>query len=183
MSPLLVAFGSIPEALVVPYTEDELHRTAAVAGVLAALISASILVLAPVLPRKGDDRQLVRQAATFAIYGAGLSCALFALLPPGVLVAGLAYAAIGPVFIGRVNLGTAMSVRLPDHLRASTFSLVDGFVSVGQVVAGLGGGVLAEVIGARPTFVLAMASTTIVGGVAYARPFRVHAAVRSRATG
>ena len=182
MSPLLVAFGAIPEALVVPYAEDSLGRSSATAGVLAALVSASILVLAPVLPRKGEHRELVRQAASFAFVGASCSAVLFAL-PANVVVAGLAYIAIGPVFIGRINLGAAMAFRVDDHLRASAFSLVDGFISVGQVFAGLGGGILADYIGTSPTFVLAMSATAAVGALAYLRPLRVHSAVSSAVRG
>ena len=181
MSPAFVAFGAIPEALVVPYAQEELGRSGAVAGVLAALVSASILVLAPILPREESHRALVRQAAAAALVGALISMAAFAA-PAHILVAFVAFAAIGPVFVGRINLGAAMSLRLPDHLRASAFSLVDGFISVGQVVAGLGGGLLASWIGPRPTFAIAMALTAIAAGLAYTLPLRAHAAVSSAAS-
>ena len=177
MSPALVAFGAVPEALVVPYTEDVLRRSSIVAGVLAALVSLSILVLAPVLPRAESHRGLVRQAAGAALIGGAVSTVAFAA-PANVFMAVLAFAAIGPVFVGRINLGAAMSLRLPDHLRASAFSLVDGFISVGQVVAGLGGGWLAAAAGPRAAFVVAMLLTTLCAAAAYVLPMRAHAAIR-----
>lgn len=177
MSPAFVAFGAIPEALVVPYTEDELGRSPSVAGVLAAVVSASILAIAPLVQRRDSHRALVRQAATAAFLGAAVSAVVFAL-PAEVALAAVAFAAVGPVFVSRINLGAAMLLRLPDHLRASTFSLVDGLISVGQVVAGLGGGLLAAWIGVRPTFVIAMALTAVSAGAAYVLPLRAHAAIR-----
>lgn len=180
MSPAFVAFGSIPEALVVPFAEDDLLRSSAVAGVLAALVSASILVLAPVLPRHEGPRALVRQAALAALIGSAVAAVAFAA-PPSVGMAAIAFVAIGPVFVGRINLGAAMSLRLPDHLRASAYSLVDGFISVGQVVAGLGGGYVADRIGTQPTFVIAMGLTAVSAAAAHSLPLREHAAVTSRA--
>ena len=180
MSPAFVAFGAVPEALVVPYTEDVLGRSGAIAGVLAAIVSLSILVLAPVLPRAATHRGLVRQAAGAAFVGASVAAASF-LAPVNLAISVVAFAAIGPIFVGRINLGAAMSLRLPDHLRASAFSLVDGFISVGQVVAGLGGGWLAATAGPRPAFVVSMALTALAAGAAYLLPVRAHAAVRSAA--
>jgi hypothetical protein len=176
MSPTFVAFGAIPEALVVPYAEDELSRSGAIAGVLAALISLSILAIAPLIPRQESHRALVRQAAGAALAGSVIGAMAFSV-PPNLAVAMVGFVAIGPIFVGRINLGAAMMHRLPDHLRASTFSLVDGFISVGQVVAGLGGGLLAVWIGLRPTFAIAMLLTAVSAGLAYTLPLRVHAAV------
>lgn len=180
MAPSFVAFGAIPEALVVPYADLELGRSGAVAGILAALVSASILVLAPLLHRPEGQRALVRQAAGATFVGSALATLAFAA-PAEIVFAIVAFAATGLVFVGRINLGAAMTLRLPDHLRASSFSLVDGFVSVGQVIAGLGGGVLADAIGTRPTFVIAMALTAAAAAAAYVLPMRAHRAVSSAA--
>lgn len=178
MSPALVAFGAIPEALVVPYVAEEFDRSGALAGGLAALVSLTILVLAPVLPRRQEHRALVRQAALAAVIGGALAAVLFAT-PSHMAVSALAFGSIGPVFVGRINLGAAMMMRLDDHLRASAFSLVDGFISVGQVVAGLGGGVLADQIGTQATFVIAMGLTAATAAAAYALPLRQHAVRRA----
>lgn len=180
MSAVLVAFGAIPEALVVPFAQDDLGRSGAVAGVLAALVSASILLSAPLLQRHTSQRLLIRQAAATAAAGAVIAAAAFAV-DGGLPSASLAFSAIGLVFVGRINLGATMTMRLPDHLRASAFSVVDGFISVGQVMAGLGGGLVADAIGARETFVLAMTVTALAAGVAFALPLRAHAASLSRA--
>jgi MFS family permease len=182
MSPAFVAFGAVPEALVVPYAEEVLDRSGSVAGALAASVSASILLIAPLVQRRDGHRALVRQASLVALAGAAVSAGAFAL-PASDGLALVAFAAVGPVFVSRINLGSAMLLRLPDHLRASTFSLVDGLISVGQVVAGLAGGALAAWVGVQPAFVVAMALTAASAALAYVLPLRAHAAVRSAARG
>lgn len=182
MAPAFVAFGSIPEALVVPFAEDELGRSGAVAGILAGLVSTSILVLAPLLRRPTEHPALVRQAATLALVGACSAGVLF-VLSTNVVLVGAAYLYIGLVFVGRVNLGAAMSQRVDDSVRASSFSVVEGYVAVGQVLAGIGGGVAAEAFGTRATFVAAMAATATAGFFARHLPMPAHARVSRAATG
>lgn len=160
----LVAFGSVPEALVVPFVGEELPQHPALVGVFAALVSVAIIGTVPILrpPRAHSDR--VRQTCTIAAVGMAAAAALF-VLPSSPVSAALAFVCIGVPFAGRLIVGAAVSERLSDRVRASSFSVYDGVISMSQLVAGLGGGALAEWVGVRTSFVFALvvaASATAV---------------------
>jgi hypothetical protein len=172
----------VPEALAVPFADEDLGRSSAVAGILSGLVSASILIAAPLIPRPSDHRALVRQAASLALVGS-LGAAAFFALAARIDVSAAAFFLIGPIFVGRVNLGAVMSQRVDDRVRASSFSVVEGYVAVGQVLAGVGGGAIADQIGSRPTFVAAMGATAVAASAARWGRLPAHAALSSEARG
>jgi hypothetical protein len=75
----------------------------------------------------------------------------------------LAYAAIGPVFAVRVHTFTLLSERIHDPLLAPAISVASGALSAAYVVAGLGGGALAEHFGIDATCAGAAALCAVVG--------------------
>ena len=167
----LVAFGSLPEALVVPFVGDELPNDPTLVGVFAALVSVAIIATIPLLnpPEAHIDR--VRQAASVSVLGAALAAAVF-LLPTSIPSTSAAYFLVGIPFAGRIITGAAISERLTDRVRASAFSVYDGVISVGQLVAGLGGGFLAEVIGVKASFIVGLTAAASVALVVRFLPVR-----------
>lgn len=157
----LVALGSLPEALVVPFVAEELPDHPSLVGVLAALVSVAIVVTVPLLNPPQGHANRVRQAAAVSVVGAALAAALFTV-PASVPIAAAAYLLVGMPFAGRIITGAAVSERLTDRVRASAFSVYDGVISVGQLVAGLGGGLLAEAIGVKDSFVVGLAAAAVV---------------------
>ena len=155
------ASAIVGEALVVPYAVDELGGGPGQAGLLAAAIPCGA-ILATILTRsRGTDTEKLRRASVVALAGALVAILFFAAGPPSPVVM-VAFAAIGAMLASRVPANEVAGLRIPDRVRGSAFTIIQGFLLGGQAVAAAIGGVLARWIGIRETLVFFLAIAALV---------------------
>lgn len=159
------------EALITPLVKEELGRSEAVIGWLAAAISVGVLLTTAVLRAHTRHAALVRQTARMAVVGGVVAAAAFAS-PSSVVAAAVAYLGVGSVFAFRVPTTVVLGQRLADDVRASALSVLDSGYAVAQLVAALGAGALAEATDPRVACLVFVGSTAAVGVAAAVVPVR-----------
>jgi hypothetical protein len=137
----------LPEALVVPYT-DELGAPSGVAGLLAATIAVGAMIAMSVSPDDDDPRELLRLAAIRALVLSLATSALFVLsitwLPS---IAVLALLVSGAVDAIAVPTNQVVGARLPREGRAAAMSVAGGVQYGSQAMSIAIGGAFAVVVG------------------------------------
>jgi predicted MFS family arabinose efflux permease len=149
---------------------EEFPDAVGATGALPAIVAIGV-ILATALPREENDDALLRHAGFLTITGAAISTAAFAG-PNRLVVVGLAYLAIGPVLAIRVHQYSILSRRVDDLYLAPAISVSGGAISISYLVAGLGGGALAEALGADVAFTIITAGAVLVGALSLLRPVR-----------
>lgn len=156
--------GMAGEALVAVYAAAQLHAGAGLAGVLAACIAVGTIVTFLVVPATGSDERLLRVGSVVAGVGAVVTT-VGLLVPGGVMTAVVAFLGLGIVFGVALPTNVVVGTRLPDHIRASAFGLLEGALMVAQLAGAGLTGVLAGVVGIRPACAIAvvpMVAATVV---------------------
>ncbi len=160
----------LPEALVVPYT-DELGAAPATAGLLAATIAVGAMIAMSVSPDHPDPRVLLRLAARRALFLSLTTAFLFLLsirwLPS---IAALALLVSGAVDAIAVPTNQVVGTRLPREGRAAAMSVAGGVQYGSQAVAVAAGGALAVWVGTGPLLVGAALGAALVTGWSLLRP-------------
>jgi predicted MFS family arabinose efflux permease len=160
---LVTQGGSVGvEALVVPYAERVVGAGAGWAAVLAAVGAVASLLATTALPLGGHGSRLLMRCTWLAAAGGAATVAAFALLPSwGGLIP---FAAAGCLMIVLVPANVLVGPALPDHLRASAFSLLAGTTVAVQAVGAALAGVLASAT-RIPTAAALMAVPALVTGL------------------
>jgi predicted MFS family arabinose efflux permease len=160
------AFALVPETLVATFVDEALSPNEGLTGLLASAVAVTVVATALLLARPDNDRALVRQAAIVICIG-GVAAAISFAVSTGTVAAVIGYLAIGPMLATRIHCFTVLGHRIEDRLLAPAMSVASGTLAASYVVAGLGGGGLAQLIGVRESFVLAGGAAGILGLVAY----------------
>jgi predicted MFS family arabinose efflux permease len=160
---LVTQGGSVGvEALVVPYAERVVGAGAGWAAVLAAVGAVASLLATAALPLGGHGSRLLIRCAWLAAAGGAATVAGFTLLPSwGGLIP---FAAAGCLMIVLVPANVLVGPALPDHLRASAYSLLAGMTVAVQAVGAALAGVLASAT-RIPTAAALMAVPALVTGL------------------
>ena len=179
------ASAIVGEALVVPYAVDELNGGPGQAGLLAAAIPCGAIIATVLTRSRGTDTDKLRRASVVALAGAVVAILFFTIGPPLPTVL-IAFAAVGAMLASRVPANEVSGLRIPDRVRGSAFTIIQGFLLGGQALAAAVGGVLARWIGIRETLVafLVIAALVSVWGSTLPPTESRHAArVKKRAVG
>jgi predicted MFS family arabinose efflux permease len=155
------ASAIVGEALVVPYAVDELNGGPGQAGLLAAAIPCGAIVATVLTRSRGTDTEKLRRASVVALAGAVVAIVFFTMGPPLPTVL-IAFAAVGAMLASRVPANEVSGLRIPDRVRGSAFTIIQGFLLGGQAVAAAIGGVLARWIGIRQTLVAFLVIAALV---------------------
>jgi len=163
------ACAVVGESIVALYAIDELHREAAVSGLLAAAIPLGGIIGTVLGRSHGDHSAKLRVASVVALVGSVIGVAVFAVGPsmPGILIG---FAAIGALNASRVPANEVAVVRLDDRVRVPTFAVLNGFLLGSQAIAAALGGLIARSIGVRETILLSLVISGIVGIWGSVRP-------------
>lgn len=159
----------VGEALAPVFVERELRAGPAAVGMLAATISAAVILFALAVPRGGSTVLLTRSSALFGLAGSAAAAGLFAL-DVGLPVAVLPFIALGAVYASRVPAYQVVGTRTPEHLRAAVFGVVVGAISLTSLVMPLAAGLLADQTGIRTVMVAFPAAGAVVAALAAVSP-------------
>jgi hypothetical protein len=157
----------VPETLVAVYAEERVPDVEGMTGALASLTAVGVIA-ATLLRRPERDGALLRHASLLVL-GGGVVAAIALALPDGVPTAAVAFVAVGPVLAIRVHAYTLYSRRIDDALLPSALSIATGAISASYLVAGLGGGALANAFSAEAASLGAAVLATLVGLTALVR--------------
>ena len=157
----------IPETLVATYADETFPTIEGATGALAALTAVGVIIATLVNGRMTTKVSSVTRRGS----SSGGSPRQPGVLRPRPLRARrLGYLAIGPVLAIRVHAYTVLSRRIEDVLLAPAMSVAGGVLAVSYLVAGLGGGTLADAIGAGRTFAIAAGLAALVGAASLLVP-------------
>jgi predicted MFS family arabinose efflux permease len=177
---LAFATALVPETLVATYVDEVFPNSEGITGALASVVAVGVIATTAVR-RPADHHRLARHAAVIVTF-AGLATAIAFAGPERVPIVVLAYLAVGPTLAVRVHAFTIISARVPDGLMAPAMSIASGVLMAAHVVAGLGGGTLAEIVGIDSACVVASVLTAISGAAVWLG-LRQRAVVSSAARG
>lgn len=155
LTTICASSAMVGEALVPVYAKAHLGASDGVVGLLAAAIPVGSIVAAAVVPRRGSHANLLRASAMTALVGCSLAAGLF-MMRPGLMLSLVAYAALGATFGLVIPAHTVLGARLPEQVRGTAFSMLQGLLLGGQGLASIGGGLLARVAGAQAVTALAL---------------------------
>ncbi len=175
-------FMVLPEALVVPFTDD-LDIAPVYVGAFAAIVAVGTIVGMVFVPTAASHQTLLRIAALRATVLAAVAGGLFAL---GVhpVVAGAAYLVSGMVDAVSVPTNQVVGERLPVEGRAAAMSVAGGVQYGSQSIAIAVTGVVATVWSPRGALCVAMFVAALLAAGSVVRrpseePARRQAMVRS----
>lgn len=161
-------FSVLPEALVVPFT-DEAGVPTGFVGAVAALIGLGSFVGTVLAPSEGSPEQLLRATAVRGIAVALVSGALFASTSALAAVV-TAYAITGMVDAIAVPTNQVVGQRLPHAGRAAALTVAMGAQNVAHVVTIAVAGGVADLTSTRHTLAGAMGLAALVCVWAAVRP-------------
>ena len=137
-------------------------------GVLSAVTPAATLVAVTMMRMEGTDGELLtRVLAVGAVASAG-ACALL-WWGAGEVLAFVAFALVGVVFLVVTTTNVVVGRRLPDDNRVSIFSILQSGVFLGLSLGALLGGVMSEATSPETAAGLALLVCTV--GLVLAIPF------------
>lgn len=169
----------VPETLVATYAGETFPTLEGATGAFAALAAVGVIV-GTLVTRPDDDEALLRHAAWIVVGGSVVASLAF-FGPDRVGSAAIGYLAIGPVLAIRVHAYTVLSRRIDDLVLAPAMSVAGGVLAASYLVAGLGGGLVADAVGVGWTFAFATALAAAIGAASLLLPVR--AGVSRSATG
>lgn len=140
------AFGTVDEALVVPYAE-RVGLSQGLLGLLAAAIPIGTLLATTAIaggPR--DHHSLLRRAGWCGAAASALAAPLFWFEASGAL-AFLAFAIAGGMFAVSIPTNTVIGLRLSRDTRASAMGIAVGVLMGSQAIGAALGGVAASMVG------------------------------------
>jgi predicted MFS family arabinose efflux permease len=156
------------EALAVPYAEQVIGRNGGWAAVLYAAGAVACMAATAAMPLSGDAHRLLTRCGWLCLAGGAATMVAFTWLPPwGGLVP---FAAAGLLMVVLVPANVVVGPALPNHLRASAFSLLAGTTVFVQAVGAALGGVIASAISIPSAAALIAAPSLLMGLYATIRP-------------
>lgn len=171
------------ESLVVVYVRSVLHSGASVVGALAAVVPFVVMVLAALVPRRGDHRRLLTVSALLVAAGSIIGIVGFLTHLRGA-AAVVPYAGLGVVYALVVPANTVVGARLPHDVRASAFGLLQGTLMGAQATGAALGGVLASQVDVGVACGVALIPALAFAIYCLARPVVAPASARApRGTG
>jgi hypothetical protein len=176
------AFGTVDEALVVPYA-GRIGLPAGYLGLLAATIPVGTLLATMVVAGgKRDHQSLLRTAAWCGIVTSALAAPLFWFEASGAL-AFLAFAISGGMFAVSIPTNAVIGLRLSRDSRASAMGIAVGVLMGSQAMGAAFGGLAASVVDSPRAIggALAAAAVFSVWALATTPADAKHLAVRRRA--
>ncbi len=167
----LAGCAIVSEALAAAYAREELvanyHPTdrsqvaAAFAGILAASVPAGVILATLLLPKPESDTGAMRLSGIVAAVGATGAMATFALdltMPLAVIP----FFFVGAVFASRIPANKVAGLRIPDHVRASAFGILNSLVTTSLAAGAFLGGLLGDRIGVRVACIVFLAIAALV---------------------
>jgi hypothetical protein len=140
------AFGTVDEALVVPYAE-RIGLPAGYLGLLAATIPVGTLLATMVVAGgKRDHHSLLRTAGWCGVITSALAAPLFWFEATG-WMAFVAFAISGGMFAVSIPTNTVIGLRLTRDTRASAMGIAVGVLMGSQALGAAVGGLVASVVG------------------------------------
>lgn len=149
------------EALAVPYAEHVLGRGGGWAAVLYAAGAVACMVGTAALPLSANATRLLARCGWLCAASGAATVAAFAWLPPwGGLVP---FAAAGLLMLVLVPANVFVGPALPNHLRASAFSVLAGTTVFVQALGAAAAGVIASVMSIPSAAALVAVPALLVG--------------------
>jgi MFS family permease len=146
----------VGEALVTVYVRENLPgKGAGVIGAFAATIPLGTIVASLLVRRKGDHTELLRTSALVVLLGSAGAITWFLISPPNYYAAA-GYFSIGIAFAMVIPTYAVIGPRIPEQVRATTFSVLQGMLLGSQAIAAILGGALAIGIGPGPAAAFAL---------------------------
>jgi predicted MFS family arabinose efflux permease len=140
------AFGTVDEALVVPYA-DHVGISPGLLGLLAASIPIGTLIGTVFVPTTGSHERLLRGAAVCAAITAAAAAPLYWLEISGRLTF-LAFIISGGMFAVSIPTNAVIGTRLQRGTRASAMGIAVGILMGSQALGAAVGGLVATAVGA-----------------------------------
>jgi predicted MFS family arabinose efflux permease len=163
---LTSAFGTVDEALLVPYA-DGVGISNGLLGLLAATIPIGTIIGTVVIARSADHHVLLRTAAVCTTITAAAAAPLF-WFEVGGAGAFVAFAISGGMFAASIPVNIVIGTRLARGTRASAMGIAVGVLFGSQALGAAVGGVVASAVGPP---------RAIAGALALAAGFGAWAAV------
>jgi predicted MFS family arabinose efflux permease len=139
------AFGTVDEALVVPYA-DRIGLPQGFLGLLAAAVPVGTLIGTAVIARSDDHHTLLRRASVCAFITAATAAPLFWFEVRGI-GAFVAFVISGGMFAVSIPTNVVIGMRLRRETRASAMGIAVGVLMGTQAMGAAVGGVVASAIG------------------------------------
>lgn len=155
------SFGTVDEALVVPYA-DHVGISIGLVGLLAAMIPIGTLVGTVLVPTRGDHRKLLRAAAMCATVTAAAAAPLY-WMEVGAAGAFLAFVISGGMFAVSIPTNVVIGTRLKRGSRATAMGIAVGVLMGSQATGAALGGVVASSVGAPRAIAGALALAAVFG--------------------
>jgi MFS family permease len=143
---LTSGFGTVDEALVVPYA-DRVGLPDGYLGLVAAAVPLGTLIATVVIARSSDHHALLRSAALCATITAAAAAPLF-WFEVGGAGAFLAFLISGGMFAVSIPTNVVIGTRLQRATRASAMGIAVGVLFGSQAIGAAVGGLVASVVGA-----------------------------------
>jgi hypothetical protein len=156
------------EALAVPYAERVIGHDGSWAAVLFAAAAVSCLAVTAALPLSGSPIRLLTRCGWLCAAGGAATVVAFAWLPPGDGL--IPFAAAGLLMVALVPANVVVGPALPNHLRASAFSLLAGTTVTVQAAGAALAGVIASATSIPSAGALIAAPSLLMGLYAMTRP-------------
>ncbi|RZS82760.1 putative MFS family arabinose efflux permease [Motilibacter rhizosphaerae] len=159
------------ESLLVIYATQHHLGHGLAYGCLLALTPAGGVVFAAALPAQTSARRLAATVIVLELVGSGV-CAVVFLADPAPWAAAAGLAALGASAVSTIPAAQVITQTVGSDCRGTAFSLLQGALSVVQLLAVEAGALLAGVMPAgRAIAVLALpgATAALIGGIALAR--------------
>ena len=129
-------------------------------GLLAGAVPIGTIIGTLAVRAGGDDASLLRLVGSVSVVGGAISLVVFAI-EPGMPLVVLAFIGAGVTFAASVPSNTVAGRRIPDEVRASVFSVLQGVVLGAHALGAVVGGVAASWVGV--TNAMVGASIGLVG--------------------
>ena len=163
---LTSSFGTVDEALVVPYAAD-VGLSKGYLGLLAAAVPLGTLIGTAFIARSSDHHALLRSAALCAAITAAVAAPLYWFEVGGV-GAFAAFMISGGMFAVSIPTNVVIGTRLRRETRASAMGIAVGLLMGSQAIGAAVGGVVASAVGSPEAIAGALALAAVFGAWAAA---------------
>jgi MFS family permease len=156
------SFGTVDEALVVPYASEVGIATGAMGLLAAAIPVGTLLGTAAIATGTRNHHRLLRNAGWCAALTAAASAPLFWLEASGAF-AFVAFAIAGGMFAVSIPTNTVIGLRLNRDTRASAMGIAVGILMGAQALGAAAGGLVATQIGSPQAIAGALVCAAVFG--------------------
>ena len=139
-------------------------------GLLAGAVPLGTILGTLIVRAAGGDASLLRLVGTISVFGGAIALAVFAV-EPGMPLVVVAFMGAGVTFAATVPANAVAGRRIPDDVRASVFSVLQGFILGAHALGAVVGGLAASWLGVANAMVGASIGLVGVGllGIAAVR--------------